>query len=112
MRTAAEDHELNGVSIPKGATVVLWFPSGSRDETVFPDAHSMRLDRKNGSRHTSFGTGIHICLGLHLARKEITAFLQELATRVDRIELAGEAAWSQSAFVSGIKSLPVTVVPR
>lgn len=112
VRTAAEDYVLSGVTIPKGSTVVLWFPSGSRDESVFPEADTVRLDRRNGGRHTSFGTGIHICLGLHLARREIVAFLQELAGRVNQIELTGDPAWSLSPFVSGIKTMPTRVTGR
>ena len=112
IRTAAEDYVLNGVPIAKGENIVLWFPSGSRDERVFDEPDRFRLDRENANRHTSFGTGIHVCLGLHLARKEIVAFLQHLAARVARVELTGTPVYSQSAFVSGIKHMPVAVTAR
>jgi cytochrome P450 len=48
-----------------------------------------------------------MCLGMHLARMEIRALFHELLPRLDEIELAGEPKNTRSAFVSGLKTLPI-----
>lgn len=107
IRTAVEDTELGGKTIRKGDSVILWYPSGSRDEDIFDDPHSFNIDRPRDKRHAAFGHGAHMCLGMHLARQEITAFLKAIAKDVDAIELTGEPKYVQANFVGGIKSLPV-----
>jgi cytochrome P450 len=52
------------------------------------------------------GAGPHFCLGAHLARREISAMLRELLTRVPGIRAAGEPDYLLSSFINGIKHLP------
>ncbi len=107
VRTAKEDFELRGKTIKAGDTVVLWYPSGSRDEDVFPDPNTFNPDRDQSTRHAAFGHAAHMCLGMHLARQEISTFLKSLAKKVEKLELAGSPQYTQAQFVSGIKSLPI-----
>ncbi|MEL7547810.1 MAG: cytochrome P450 [Pseudomonadota bacterium] len=107
IRTAAHDTTLGGKPINAGESVILWYPSGSRDEDVFEDPHHFNIDRDQSTRHAAFGHGAHMCLGMHLARQEITAFLKALAARVDTLKLNGAPKYMQANFVGGIKSLPV-----
>ena len=44
---------------------------------------------------------------VHLARLEMRILFEALLPRLKTIELAGEAKWTQSAFVSGPKRLPI-----
>ena len=53
-------------------------------------------------------TGIHLCLGLHLARMELRILFTELLSRLESVELAGTPKNSTSVFVSGLKTLPIT----
>lgn len=69
-RTATEDMTLHGTDIAQGDKVVLWFSSANRDEQVFDDPDSFRIDR-NPTDHLAFGWGVHFCLGAHLARAEV-----------------------------------------
>jgi cytochrome P450 len=105
-RTAAEDRIVAGKSISKGDVLLLSYPSANRDEAVFEDPFCFRVDRKP-NRHLAFGTGPHLCLGQHLAKMELTAFLREFLKRVDDIELAGEPRYVEATFVGGVKNLPV-----
>lgn len=108
LRTASEDYELKGKSIKAGDSLVLWYCSGSRDEDVFDCPDEFDIDRHDGRlRHTAFGHGAHLCLGMHLARQENTAFLKRLATEITDINLMAEPQYMRVPFVSGIKSLPV-----
>ena len=110
-RTATCDHEVHGKTIKKGEKVVYWFISGNRDERVFDDADTVHpLRRPN--RHMAFGLGgPHICLGMWLARLEVSIVIREFIKRIKSIEPAGPHKHLRSNFVNGIKSLPLRVTP-
>ena len=75
------------------------------DETVFADPDRFDITR-SPNPHVGFGSaGPHFCLGAHLARREITAMLRELLTRVPDIRAAGEPDYLLSSFINGIKHL-------
>ena len=106
MRTATEDYTLRGKTIRKGDGLALFYWSGNRDEEVFEDPFEFRVDR-DVKKQVAFGYGVHVCLGMHLARMEIKALLNELLPRLESIELAGEPQSTRANFVSGLKSLPI-----
>jgi cytochrome P450 len=107
LRYAAEEIDISGVTIPQGGRVLLSYPSANRDETVFDRAMTFDVRRPNADRHVSFGGGAHFCLGSQFARREVRTMLSKLAQELVAIEPAGPVEWSQSAFVSGVKHLPV-----
>ncbi|MEV0564783.1 cytochrome P450 [Dactylosporangium sp. NPDC050588] len=74
--------------IPAGARVVLLFDAANRDPEKFPDPDAFDPDRGNSHHHLSFGHGIHHCMGVHLARSEFAAVLDELA-ELPVFDLAG-----------------------
>jgi cytochrome P450 len=108
MRYATRDTEVAGVAVPEGERVLLSYPSINRDELVFehPDAFDVR--RPNADRLLAFGGGTHYCLGSQFARREVRTMLRKLAEQLDHIEQSGDAEWTQSNFVSGVKHLPVS----
>jgi len=107
IRTAVQDYELRGKTIKEGDGLSLLYWSGNRDEEVFEDPFKFRVDR-NVSKHVAFGYGVHVCLGMHLARMEIRALFNELLPRLKSIELNGTPKNTLANFVSGLKTLPVT----
>lgn len=108
-RTATRDFDMHGKKVKAGDKVVYWFISGNRDDTAFDDPFRVNLAR-TPNKHLSFGQGgPHVCLGMWLARLEVRVLFEELAKRITSITPAGEAKFLRSNFVSGIKSLPVTV---
>jgi hypothetical protein len=106
VRRAARDTALASQRVRKDDLVVLSFPSANRDEEVFDAPFEFRADRAP-NRHIGFGFGAHMCLGVHLARMEMTIFLEELLPRLASLELAGEPKRTVTSFVGGPKSLPV-----
>lgn len=110
MRTAMEDYTLRGKTIKAGDGICLHYPSGNRDEEVFEDPFSFKVDRKP-NKQIAFGYGVHLCLGMHLARMEIKALFNELLSRVSYIELAGEPRNTHANFVSGLKTMPIRFKP-
>lgn len=85
-RTATRDCVVGGQEIKEGQRLHLLFPSGSRDEDVFPAGDAVDVESA-GRRHLAFGSGIHICLGLHLARLEMKIGIEEFLAATDSVEL-------------------------
>ena len=106
MRTATDDAEVAGQKIKKGDWLYLSYPSGNRDEDVFDDPYSFKIDR-TPNKHVAFGYGAHVCLGQHLGRMEMRILWEELLPRLESVELNGEPTRVQANFVSGPKSIPI-----
>jgi cytochrome P450 len=96
------DHEFG-----QGDRILLLWPSANRDPEEFPDPDELKLDRQP-NRHLGFGSGIHRCLGSHLARLELKTFLKEFLHRVPRYQVAPdkEAVW-HTGNTWGVKTVPV-----
>ena len=105
-RTATRDYPLRGEIIRRGQAVCLFYPSGNRDEDVFPDPFRFRIDREPNP-HIGFGMGEHLCLGAHLARLELRHAFAQLRERLAACELAGPVERVRSSFVGGIKHAPM-----
>jgi cytochrome P450 len=106
MRTATRDYTLRGKTIREGDGLAMFYWSGNRDEEAFDAPDQFRVDR-DVKKQVAFGHGVHLCLGMHLARLEIKALFAELLPRLKSIELAGEPRSTRANFVSGLKALPV-----
>jgi cytochrome P450 len=91
IRVADVDTEVAGVRIAKETPVVLSTGSANRDERFWEDPDSFRLDRTNGRQHYTFGYGRHVCIGMHLARRELKSALRILLERLDDIRLEDPA---------------------
>src|ERR1700676_1385205 len=87
-RVTTTDVDMDGVGIPAGGRALMLWGSANRDERK--GEHAERFDiRRPNSDHLGFGHGIHTCLGMHLAKMEITALLRALLKHVKRFELGG-----------------------
>ncbi len=106
LRTPTRDVTIAGTTIKAGETIMLAFSSAARDEAIFEYPERATLDRPV-NQHLAFGYGPHVCLGKHLARMEVEVFFRRLLPRLDYIERAGPVQYTQAAFVSGIKKMPV-----
>lgn len=108
-RTAIQDTELEGQQIKAGDKLALWYISGNRDESVFPDADKLIVDRENARRHLAFGYGIHRCVGARLAELQIQVLLEEMAKRRMRVEVLEEPVRVRACFVHGYRKMPVRI---
>ena len=108
-RTAMEDTEIDGHKIAKYDKLALWYVSANRDESVFPDGDSIRVERENARRHLSFGYGIHRCVGARVAELQLTVLIEEMAKRRLRANVISEPTRVAACFVNGYKSLPVAL---
>jgi len=110
-RTTTQATELGGKTIPAGSKVVMWYMSGNRDESVFPDAERFIADRPNARRHLAFGYGIHRCVGARLAELQLAIVMEELVKRRLTPVAVGEPDRVYSCFVHGYRKLPVELRP-
>ena len=110
-RTAVVETELAGKKILPGDKVVLFYPSGNRDEDVFDEPERFDLSR-DPNPHVGFGGGgLHFCLGNQLAKGALRALFSELLSRVPDFQ-AGEPDLLGTNFMRGVKRLPFTFTPE
>lgn len=105
-RKVAEDVDFHGCPMKKGDMVMLTLPSATRDETVFPDATRVELDREHNN-HVAFAAGPHRCLGAHLARQELAVAIQEWHRLVPTYSVAEGVELTAHGGQLGLDSLPL-----
>ncbi|MBN9635585.1 MAG: cytochrome P450, partial [Actinobacteria bacterium] len=110
-RDTLVDVELDGLTIPAGTQVIANSAAANRDPGVFDDPDRFDIDRDNPTPALSFGSGLHYCLGSHLARLELTEALTIMAKRMPGLHLDGPAAWKSFLGVTGPATLPVAFEP-
>lgn len=110
-RHTTREVALHDVAIPSQAKVLLLYGSANHDERHYEAPDEFRLNRfPRGfadADHLTFTTGIHVCLGAHLARLLIEVFLDRMVARVAAIEIAGPVRRSHNTLVRVIEDLPV-----
>lgn len=109
-RLVTKDTELAGVQIPKGARLVVVYAAANRDPSVWgDDPDRFDPDRPNIKEHLAFGKGIHFCLGAPLSRLELNAAFEQLARRLDSIELleSNDLRYHPSFMLRGLVRLDV-----
>ncbi|TRW76757.1 cytochrome P450 [Mycolicibacterium sp. 018/SC-01/001] len=112
-RQAAVDVELRGGDIRAGDGLLLAYASANRDVEHWGDtAEIFDIDRQDAAGHLGFGVGEHFCMGAPLARREARLLIEELATRVSRLEVTGERVPRASSLVHTHDRLPVTLTYR
>ncbi|WIM89583.1 cytochrome P450 [Candidatus Mycobacterium wuenschmannii] len=111
MRTTTRDVEISGTTIPAGAQVDMCMGSANRDASRWKDPNTFDITRPRQA-HIAFAGGIHMCLGMHLARLETRVMLESLLDRVEnlRLEPDDETRIVGVTFRSP-NSLPVSFTP-
>ena len=89
-RQSIRDARLAGVDIPAGRNLNVFIGSANRDERRYDDPDRFDIHR-TPSPHLSFGSGPHMCLGMHLARMETRVALDAIVERLDDLRFDPEA---------------------
>ncbi|MBU6266257.1 MAG: cytochrome P450 [Sphingomonadales bacterium] len=82
-RTVAKDMVFHGVPMKAGEAVLLPTFLAGRDPRAWADPHVIDIARR--PRHVTFGTGPHVCLGVHLAKREMKIMLEAFLGRMRNI---------------------------
>ncbi len=109
-RTAMEDVELRGKHIRAGDRVLLWYPSGNRDEEKYENPFDFNI-RREGPQHLGFGTGQHVCIGSRLAEMQLRIVFGLLADHVHEFHVTRPPTRVKSNFINGLKELHVEMRP-
>jgi cytochrome P450 len=108
VRVASDEIVYRDVTFPPGTLLFLSLSTANRDPEVFAIPDAVDIGREASVPHLTFGSGIHYCLGAHLARGELQEALTVLATRMPGLELAGTVEWKPENFgIWGPAKLPV-----
>jgi len=105
-RWVLEDTELSGIKLPKNSKIAMLLGSANRDETAFKNPEKIDFERKN-LNHTSFGGGVHFCLGAHLARLELEVSLENLFK--NEINLISDPERTGAFGIRGFKKINVSI---
>lgn len=81
LRRATRDTQLAGVGVDEGADVALMIGAANRDERKYADPDRYDMFRQQ-RQHVGFGFGVHVCLGMHLARMESRVAINTLFDRL------------------------------
>lgn len=103
-RYAYEDVEICGHSFARGDEVALLLGAANRDPEIWSDPNTFDPSR-NATPNTSFGGGLHFCVGAQLARLEMRIALPILFNRCPNLNLVGGARYSNSYHFHGLTEL-------
>jgi cytochrome P450 len=107
-RYVVRDYVVDGYLVPEGSRVMLLYQSANRDERHYPDADRFDIGRKPMDQ-LGWGTGPHMCAGMHLAKLEMEALLHALVRHVRRIEV-GEPIIGLNRGLFTLEQLPIRLV--
>lgn len=112
-RVTTRDVTLGAETIPKGAMVMLRYAAANRDEAVFEEPESFKVDRENAREHLGFGMGVHYCPGASLAREEARIGIGMILDRLPGLRLAegNDFAHHPSMLLRGLKRLELEFDP-
>jgi len=105
-RTATKDFEWHGIQVRAGDSFQCLNPAGNFDPAQFTDPRTFDPERK-ANRHFTFVGGVHICLGAHLARRELRLLLEEWFRRVPEFRPKPGADTSVFPGLLSIRNMPL-----
>ncbi|WP_029431287.1 cytochrome P450 [Blastococcus sp. URHD0036] len=111
-RTFRADCTVMGTDFREGDRLWLSWAMSNRDPAVFPEPDRVDLDR-TGNRHTSFGLGIHRCIGSNVARMAFKTMLTAVLERMPdySCDPAEAVHYDTVGVINGMKHLPATFSP-
>jgi cytochrome P450 len=109
-RVAVQDAEVAGTPIPAGTQLIPNIGSANRDETRWDDAETFDMSRE-AKPIISFGVGPHMCLGMHLARMEMRAAVNQLLDRCPNLRFDPARVAGDDAHIHGETFRSPTTLP-
>jgi cytochrome P450 len=110
-RAALEDVEVGGQLIRAGEGVLVMINAANRDQAVFDRPDEFDIHRRAVDQHVAFGHGLHKCIGLTLARVELSTVFAGLFKRLPALQLQrgpDELPFRHEMVLYGVRELPVS----
>jgi len=109
-RIITEDIKIGDKILHEGENVAAVFGSANRDPEKYERPSKLDVTRVEPGGNLIFGQGIHLCIGMHLARLEMEVALEKLFDRLPEIHLdSNQLNWRQNITFRGLTSLPVSL---
>jgi cytochrome P450 len=105
-RITTAETVLGGMRMPKGTLITIGIGAANRDPDIFPDHDRFDVAR-NPTRHLAFGSGIHMCAGMSLARLEGRVAIERFLKRFPNYRPDAAPTRSRRARFRGFTALPV-----
>jgi cytochrome P450 len=105
-RTTTKDIEWHGVQMKAGDQIQCLTAAGNFDPEQFKNGHQFDPARP-ANRHFTLIGGVHLCLGAHLARRELRILLSEFFERVPTFRLKPGTDTSVVPGLLSIRNLPI-----
>ena len=96
----------------EGDWIEVGIASANRDESVYPEAESFRLDRSDPKGHVAFGAGPHVCPGAILARTEALTAVDVLLDTLRELRSVPGEGYPPIPGNLGHKAVPAVLVPK
>ncbi|MFC7260291.1 cytochrome P450 [Streptomyces lutosisoli] len=111
-RTFSADCEIAGTRFKEGERLWLSWAMANRDPAVFPDPNTIDM-RRPANRHSSFGLGIHRCIGSNVARTVFKRMVVQVLDRMPdyRCDPEGAEHYETIGIIQGMRHLPATFTP-
>lgn len=109
-RECARDVELGGVTIPAGDFVTVNVGSANHDPTRWDRPEEFDLFREP-QPHIAFGHGVHMCLGMHLARMEMATAVNRLLDRCPNLRPDPDRWAADDVHIHGERFRSPTTLP-
>lgn len=107
-RTAAMDVLVGEASIRRGDPVTVVIGAASRDGRQFENPDKFDVSRQTSADTLVFGKGIHVCLGIHLARLTLRIAFEKLFRQLpENWQLAAPPVWREGLSLRGPASLQI-----
>jgi cytochrome P450 len=105
-RVISDEARVSGIRIPRGASVRLLIAAGNRDPDRWTDAGKLDIFREQ-RQHLGFGFGMHVCLGINLARLELQIWLDQFLDQLPEYELAEVIEYPRGIGLRGPLAVPI-----
>lgn len=111
-RTVSADCTMAGKEFKEGDRVWLSWAMANRDPEMFENPDVVDLERR-ANRHTSFGLGIHRCIGSNVARMMFKSMLTAVLDRMpDYVcDPTRSVHYEGIGLIQGMRHLPATFTP-
>ena len=106
IRFVNEDMDFEGHDFKKGEMLLLAIAGANRDPSANENPNVFNIQREKVN-HLSFGHGIHLCLGMSLARLEAKVVFTKIFERYPNLSYADTPNWGANDFFRGPNTLLV-----
>lgn len=104
-RSCTRDVEVDGVQLKEGDYVMLGYSGAGRDPRTITNPKELNFAEPT-IHHATFGVGPHRCIGSHLARMELAAFIEVWLKRIPDFRLKpGVEPVYETGFLRAMSSL-------